>query len=234
MGKDKHVVLSDILGDEDHLGDMDFKVCGTETGITALQMDIKVKGLGRDVLEEALAQAKEGRLHILSKMEEAIDKPRGDLSAYAPRIETFRISTDKIRDLIGPGGKTIRSLTDNWGVKIKVIDDGTVTISGSDREKIALAKKACESLTETAEIGKLYKGVVKRVADFGAFVEILPGTDGLVHISQMAEGRVRQVTDVMCEGDEVWVKVLDVDRQGKIRLSYKDALAEMNEHSAVN
>jgi len=221
------VILTDILGDEDHLGDMDFKVCGTEKGITALQMDIKIKGLDRDIMGRALDQAREGRIHILGEMKKAIAKPKAELSQYAPKIVTIKINPDKIRDIIGPGGKTIRSITESCGVKMEVSDDGSVSISAVDSASIKAATDIITSLTAEAEIGKLYKGIVKRIADFGAFVEILPGTDGLVHISQLADERVDRVTDVVQEGDEVWVKVLDVDRQGKIRLSRKDAMADM-------
>ena len=217
------VVLTDILGDEDHLGDMDFKVCGTAKGITALQMDIKIKGLDRKIMGEALSQALEARLHILGEMEKAIAKPRTDISRHAPRIVTIKISQDKIRDVIGPGGKTIRSITESTGVKMEVADDGTVSIASADEAKLKAAIEIVKTLTAEAEVGKTYRGIVKRIADFGAFVEIIPGTDGLVHISQMAEGRVNRVTDLLTEGDEVWVKVLEVDRQGKIRLSMKDA-----------
>ena len=217
------VVLTDILGDEDHLGDMDFKVCGTAKGITALQMDIKIKGLDRKIMGDALSQALEARLHILGEMEKAIAKPRTDISRHAPRIVTIKISQDKIRDVIGPGGKTIRSITESTGVKMEVADDGTVSIASADEAKLKAAIEIVKTLTAEAEVGKTYRGIVKRIADFGAFVEIIPGTDGLVHISQMAEGRVNRVTDLLTEGDEVWVKVLEVDRQGKIRLSMKDA-----------
>lgn len=223
----KFAILTDILGDEDHLGDMDFKVCGTSKGITALQMDIKIKGLDRVIMDQALEQAREARVYILDQMAEAIEKPRADLSAFAPRIITLKINPDKIRDVIGPGGKTIRSITESCGVKIEVTDDGTVSIASNDENKAKAAIDIVRSLTQEAEIGKIYKGVVKRIADFGAFVEILPGTDGLVHISQLTEERVRRVTDVLQEGDEVFVKVLDVDRQGKIRLSRKEAMDDM-------
>jgi polyribonucleotide nucleotidyltransferase len=223
---DASVVLTDILGDEDHLGDMDFKVCGTQKGITAIQMDIKIKGLSQATMSEALEQAREARLHILGEMQRAISTPRSDLSKHAPRIVTIKINPDKIRDIIGPGGKMIRSITESCGVKIEVTDDGTVNVAGNNPANIDSAMKIIKSLTAEAEIGKLYKGIVKRIADFGAFVELFPGTDGLVHISQLAEERVRRVEDVVQEGDEVWVKVLEIDRQGKIRLSLKDATAE--------
>ena len=226
---DKYVVLTDILGDEDHLGDMDFKVCGTSKGITALQMDIKIKGLSRDIMDKAMAQARDGRLHILGEMAKAIGTHRGQLSQYAPRIVTMKINPDKIRDIIGPGGKTIRSITESCGVKIEVTDDGTVSIASNDNTKVNNAIAIIESLTQEAVVGKIYKGVVKRLADFGAFVEIIPGTDGLVHISQIAEEKIRRVDDVLSEGDEVWVKVLEVDRQGKIRLSMKEAASDMKQ-----
>lgn len=224
------VILTDILGDEDHLGDMDFKVCGTELGITALQMDIKIKGLSREIMQKALSQAREGRLHILSKMNEAIKNPRGDLSKYAPRIVTIKINPDKIRDIIGPGGKVIRSIMEAHDVKIDVTDDGTVNIASNDELKVRGAIETIRGITAEAEVGKLYRGIVKRVVDFGAFVEVLPGTDGLVHISQLSTERVRQVTDVVREGDEVWVKVIEIEKNtGKIRLSMKEAAAEMQE-----
>jgi polyribonucleotide nucleotidyltransferase len=224
---EKYVVLTDILGDEDHLGDMDFKVCGTEKGITALQMDIKIKGLRRDIMDEAMLQAREGRLHILDEMNKAISKARTSLSKHAPKIVTIKISQDKIRDVIGPGGKTIRSITESCGVKMEVADDGTVSVASSDDQKIKNALAIIESLTAEAEVGKLYKGIVKRIVDFGAFVEVLPGTDGLVHKTQISDARVHRVEDFLSEGDEVWVKVLEIDRQGKISLSMKEALVEL-------
>lgn len=226
---DKYVVLTDILGDEDHLGDMDFKVCGTSKGITALQMDIKIKGLSRDIMDKAMAQARDGRLHILGEMSKAINAPRTQMSQYAPRIVTMKVNPDKIRDIIGPGGKTIRSITESCGVKIEVSDDGTVSIASNDNTKVNNAIAIIESLTQEAVVGKIYRGVVKRLADFGAFVEIIPGTDGLVHISQIAEEKIRRVDDVLSEGDEVWVKVLEIDRQGKIRLSMKEAASDMKQ-----
>ena len=220
---DSCAILTDILGDEDHLGDMDFKVCGTENGITALQMDIKIKGLDRDIMIQALEQAKEARLHILGKMNETIESGRAKLSKYAPKIVSLKVESDQIKDVIGPGGKTIRSITESCEVKVDIDDTGKVTIAGTDQKQIDAAIQIIESLTARAEVGKIYKGVVKRIADFGAFVEILPGTDGLLHISQISEERIRRVTDVVNEGDEVMVKVLDVDRHGKIRLSMKEA-----------
>jgi polyribonucleotide nucleotidyltransferase len=223
---DRSVVLTDILGDEDHLGDMDFKVCGTEQGITALQMDIKIKGLDKDIMTKALAQAREGRLFILSKMKEILSVPRKEISPHAPRIHTFKINPEKIRDVIGQGGKTIRSIQESCNVKIDIQDNGMVSIAGSDAAKTQAAIEIVESLTAEAEIGKTYKGIVKRIADFGAFVEILPGTDGLLHISELAEEKVRRVSDIVQVGEEVTVKVLDVDRFGKIRLSRRAVLAE--------
>jgi len=228
----KYVVLTDILGDEDHLGDMDFKVCGTIKGITALQMDIKIKGLSRDIMDKAMLQAREGRLHILEEMNKAINSSRKDLSRYAPRIVQIKINPDRIRDVIGPGGKTIRSITESCGVKMEVTDDGTVSIASNDGQKVKNAIAIIESLTQEAVVGKIYKGIVKRLADFGAFVEILPGTDGLVHISQIADEKIRRVDDVLSEGDEVMVKVLEIDRQGKIRLSMKEAQADLKDQIA--
>jgi polyribonucleotide nucleotidyltransferase len=226
---DAVAILSDILGDEDHLGDMDFKVCGTRNGITALQMDIKIAGLTREILEKALSQAKDGRLFILDKMAEAIAAPRDDMSPYAPRIYTLQIKPDRIRDIIGPGGKTIRAITEQTGVAIDVEDDGTVSIASADERSARKAMDIIRGLTAEPEIGAFYNGVVKRIAEFGAFVEIMPGTDGLVHISELAEGRVKRVEDVLKEGDELMVKVISIDRQGKIRLSRKEALGQTPE-----
>ncbi len=219
-------VLSDILGDEDHLGDMDFKVAGTRDGVTSLQMDIKISGVTREVMREALYQAKEGRLHILGEMEKTITAPRSDLSAHAPRIITLKIRPEKIREVIGPGGKVIRGIVEETGVKMDVEDDGTIMIASSDEAASRRAVEMVQRITAEPEIGKIYRGTVRKIMDFGAFVEILPGTDGLVHISQLAPERVRRVTDVLNEGDEVMVKVLEIDKQGKIKLSRKDALAE--------
>ena len=220
------VILSDILGDEDHAGDMDFKVCGTEKGITALQMDIKIDGITEDILRRALYQAKEGRLFIIEKIKETLERPREDVSPYAPRITTMKVKKERIRDVIGTGGKNIRNIVSETGVAINVEDDGTVTIASSDSEAAKKAVEMVKLLTEEAEVGKIYLGKVRKVVDFGAFVEILPGTDGLVHISELEKGRVNKVTDVLNEGDEVPVKVIEIDRQGKIRLSRKDALAD--------
>ena len=217
-------VLSDILGDEDHLGDMDFKVAGTADGITAVQMDIKTGGVTREIMRDALYQAREGRLHILGRMQEALGQPRTDMSSYAPRITTLKIKVDRIRDVIGPGGKVIRGIIEETGVKIDVEDDGTIYIASSDGVAMQKAIDWVNRLTAEAEVGKIYKGIVKKIMDFGAFVEILPGTDGLVHISQLAAERVKEVRDILKEGDEVMVKVLEVDKTGKIRLSRKEAL----------
>lgn len=219
-------VLSDILGDEDHLGDMDFKVAGTESGITAFQMDIKITGVTKDILRQAIYQAKEGRLHILKKMKEAISSPRTELSVYAPRIITIYVKQEKIKDVIGPGGKNIKGIIEKTGVKIDIDDSGKVNIASSDDEAAQKAITIIKELTQEAEVGKIYLGKVRKIMDFGAFVEIFPGTDGLVHISQISEERVKDVKDVLKEGDEVLVKVLEVDKQGKIRLSRKEALGK--------
>ncbi|HEY8368838.1 MAG TPA: polyribonucleotide nucleotidyltransferase [Thermodesulfobacteriota bacterium] len=221
---DDIAIVSDILGDEDHLGDMDFKVAGTEAGVTALQMDIKITGVTRAIMEQALRQAREGRLYVLAKMKEAMPAPRPEMSAYAPRITTIQINPAKIRDLIGPGGKVIKGIIEQTGVKIDVEDSGKVAIASTDGKAAEKAIKMIREIVQEAEIGKLYMGKVKKIMDFGAFVEIFPGTDGLIHISQLAEKRVEKVEDVLKEGDEVLVKVLDIDRSGKIRLSRKEAL----------
>jgi len=218
------VILSDIIGDEDHAGDMDFKVCGTKNGVTAMQMDIKIGGITQDILRKALYQAREGRLFIIEKLRETIAFPRTDISIYAPRITMIKVRPEKVRDVIGSGGKNIRRIVNETGVSIDVEDNGTVTIAGSDAQAAARAVAMVKWLTEDAEVGKIYRGTVKKIVDFGAFVEILPGTEGLVHISQLARERVDKVTDVLHEGDEVLVKVLEIDRQGKIRLSRKEAL----------
>ena len=219
-------ILSDILGDEDHIGDMDFKVAGTAEGITALQMDIKIAGVTRDIMKQALYQARDGRLHILDKMAEALQMPREEVAKHAPRILTLKIKPDKIRDLIGPGGKMIRSIVEETGAKIDIEDDGTVSIASADGDAMNRAISKIDAVTADAEIGKIYTGTVKKVVDFGAFVEIMPGKDGLVHISQLASERVNRVTDVVNEGDEIKVKVLEIDRQGKIRLSLREAMED--------
>ena len=224
------VVLTDIIGDEDHYGDMDFKVAGTRDGITALQMDIKVERLTREVMEQALAQAREGRLFILDKMVEAISQPRTKVSEYAPIITKVEIRAEKVRVLIGPGGKTIREICNVSGARIDVNDEGVVTISSPDRECSDAAIEMIQEIVQEAEVGKLYMGKVVKIMDFGAFVEIFPGTDGLVHISQLAQERVNKVTDVLNEGDEVLVKVLEVGNDGRIRLSRKAALGESSDN----
>jgi polyribonucleotide nucleotidyltransferase len=224
---DRIAVLSDILGDEDHLGDMDFKICGTKTGVTAVQMDIKIDGLTREILDTALRQAKEGRFHILGKMSEALSAPRPEMSMYAPRIHTLRVKPDQIREIIGPGGKTIRGITAQTGVAIEVQDDGTVLIASPDGIAVKKAIDIIKGLTTEPEVGEFYLGVVKRLAEFGAFVEILPGTDGLVHISELDEKRVRTVQDICKEGDEMLVKVIGIDRAtGKIRLSRRETIGK--------
>jgi polyribonucleotide nucleotidyltransferase len=223
---DKVIILSDILGLEDHLGDMDFKVTGTSTGITALQMDMKIEGITIDVMRTALQQAKEGRLHILGKMHETLAEPRKELNPHAPRIISMKISTEKIKDVIGSGGKVIRSIVEQTGAKIDIEDDGTINIASSDEAAALKAKEIIRGICQDAEVGKIYTGKVRKIMDFGAFVEIFPGTDGLLHISQISEQRLEKVTDALKEGDEVLVKVLEIDRQGKIRLSHKDAMRE--------
>jgi polyribonucleotide nucleotidyltransferase len=222
-------VLTDILGDEDHLGDMDFKVAGTAEGITAIQMDNKVGGVTRDVMRQALHQARDARLFVLSVMQKALEEPRKEVSTYAPRIVTLRIKPDKIRDVIGPGGKVIRGLVEETGCKIDIEDDGTVLIASSDAAAMEKAINSIQAITAEPEVGRIYRGKVRKIVEFGAFVEILPGTDGLLHISQLAKERVRRVEDVVHEGDEVMVKVLDVDRSGKIRLSLREAQEELEQ-----
>lgn len=218
---ERFAVLTDILGDEDHLGDMDFKVAGTADGVTALQMDIKIDGITREIMEQALAQAKRGRLHILTEMGKAISAPREEMSQYAPRITTMSIPTDKIRDVIGKGGVTIRAISEATGAAIDIEDDGTIKIATSDLSAAEDARRRIEQITADVEAGTIYEGKVVRLMDFGAFVNILPGKDGLVHISQISEERVANVSDKLSEGDVVKVKVLEVDKQGRIRLSMK-------------
>ncbi|MBR9858136.1 MAG: polyribonucleotide nucleotidyltransferase [Gammaproteobacteria bacterium] len=227
------VVLSDILGDEDHLGDMDFKVAGTTQGITALQMDIKIEGITKEIMEVALKQARNARLHILKVMDEAMQAPRAEISDFAPRIHIIKINPEKIRDVIGKGGATIRALTEETGTTIELDDDGTVKIAAVDGEAAKLAIRRIEQLTAEVESGTIYEGQVVRLADFGAFVNILPGKDGLVHISQITEERVKNVSDHLTVGDMVQVKVLEVDRQGRIRLSIKEAKAPAVEEAPV-
>ena len=226
---DKVRVLTDILGDEDHLGDMDFKVAGTAEGVTAIQMDNKVGGVTREVMRQALHQARDARLFILGVMEKAIAKPRHEVSTFAPRIVTLHIKPDKIRDVIGPGGKVIRGLVEETGCKIDIEDDGTVLIASADNAAMELAISRIEAITAEPEVGRIYDGIVRKIVEFGAFVEIMPGTDGLLHISQISNERVRRVEDVLHEGDEIKVKVLDVDRSGKIRLSLREAQAELEQ-----
>jgi len=218
---DRFAVVSDILGDEDHLGDMDFKVAGTSEGITALQMDIKIYGITREIMEQALAQAREGRLHILSRMNTVITKHREEMSEYAPRIITIRINPEKIRDVIGKGGITIRAITEETGASIDITDDGVIKIASVDFAAGQEAKRRIEEITSDVEVGRIYEGRVAKLMDFGAFVTILPGRDGLVHISQISNERVQKVSDNLSEGDIVKVKVLEVDKQGRIRLSMK-------------
>ena len=221
---DRVMILSDILGLEDHLGDMDFKVCGTKDGVTALQMDIKIGGITPALMHQALEQAKAGRLHILGCMQKALDAPRSSMSAFAPRIFTMKVKQDKIREVIGPGGKTIRGIQADCGVKVNIEDTGVVTIASVDGASLEKAKEMINRIVEEVEIGKIYMGTVRKIMDFGAFVEVLPGTDGLVHISQLAHHRVQSVSDEVKEGDQILVKVLEVDRQGKIRLSRKETM----------
>lgn len=219
--QDRYVVLSDILGDEDHLGDMDFKVAGTAKGVTALQMDIKINGITREIMETALHQAKEGRLHILGCMNQVLSTARTEMSMYAPRIITIKIDPDKIRDVIGKGGSTIRQITEETGTTIDITDDGTVKIASVDFAAGQEAKRRVESITADVQVGAIYEGRVQKLMDFGAFVNILPGKDGLVHISQISHERVENVSDILTEGDTVRVRVLEVDKQGRIRLSMK-------------
>lgn len=223
---DRYAIVTDILGDEDHLGDMDFKVAGTKDGVTALQMDIKISGITEEIMKNALAQALEARLHILGKMDEALAQPREKLSRFAPQITTFKINPDKIRDVIGKGGATIRALTEETGVVIELQDDGTVQLSATDQDSADEARRRINDLTAEVELDKVYEGKVIRIVDFGAFVNILPGKDGLVHISQIANHRVNQVTDELEEGQMVRVKVIEIDKQGRVRLSMKVLLEE--------
>jgi polyribonucleotide nucleotidyltransferase len=220
----RFAVLTDILGDEDHLGDMDFKVAGTTAGITALQMDIKIQGITKEIMQVALAQAKEARLHILEKMVEAMGSANAEISQFAPRLYTMKINPEKIRDVIGKGGATIRALTEETGTQIDIAEDGTITIASTDGDKAELAKKRIEQITAEAEIGKVYEGPVTKILDFGALINILPGKDGLLHISQIAHQRVEKVTDFLSEGQIVKVKVLETDEKGRIKLSMKALL----------
>jgi polyribonucleotide nucleotidyltransferase len=221
---DRFAVLSDILGEEDHLGDMDFKVAGTKDGITGFQMDIKIAGVSPEIMRKALDQAKRGRMHILSIMNQCIDKPVEQISEYAPKIVTLRIDIDKIGALIGPGGKNIKALCEQYSVKINTEDDGTVTIFGKSTKDAEDAKAAVVGIACDPEVDKVYNGTVKRIMDFGAFVEILPGKEGLVHISKLSRQRIAQVTDVLKEGQQIPVKLLEIDKQGRLNLSYIDAI----------
>ncbi|MBI2712546.1 MAG: S1 RNA-binding domain-containing protein, partial [Bdellovibrio sp.] len=217
-------ILSDILGDEDHLGDMDFKVAGTKDGITGIQMDIKIEGVNEEIMKTALAQAREGRLHILGEMAHAISQPRAEMSKYAPRITTIMVPTDKIREVIGSGGKVIRDIVAQTGCKIDINDDGRVNIASSDGVAAQKAIDIIKGIIAEVEVGKTYKGLVKKIVDFGAFVGVMPNQDGLLHISEIAHERVAQVGDYLKEGDEIEVKVIEVDKSGKIRLSRKALL----------
>jgi polyribonucleotide nucleotidyltransferase len=225
-------VLSDILGLEDHLGDMDFKVAGTPTGVTGFQLDVKIGGVDAGILRGAIEQARRGRLAILEKMAAVIALPREQLSTHAPRIVTIRINPDKIREVIGPGGKVIRGIIEKTGANIDIEDDGRINIASADEKAARAAIEMIRGITAEAEIGKIYRGKVKKITDFGAFVEILPGTDGLVHISQIAEQRIKSVSDVLKEGEEVLVKVLEIDKQGRVKLSRREALREVKEREA--
>lgn len=218
---ERFVVLSDILGDEDHLGDMDFKVAGTSEGVSALQMDIKIEGITEEIMRQALQQAKVGRLHILGEMDKALAAPRAELSDYAPRLLTIKIHPDKIRDVIGKGGSTIQAITKDTGTQIDIQDDGTIVIASVNNAAAREAKRRIEQITSDVEPGRIYEGKVAKIMDFGAFVTILPGKDGLVHVSQISSERVERVGDKLKEGDVVRVKVLEVDKQGRIRLSIK-------------
>ncbi len=223
---EKLAILSDILGDEDHLGDMDFKVCGTKKGITAVQMDIKITGITTAIMLRAMEQARRGRVHILDAMEKAMPAPRAEISALAPRIHTIMIRTEYIKNVIGPGGKVIRDIIARTGCSINIDDSGKVEIASADAEGVKMAISMVQALTREAEVGQVYLGTVRRVVEFGAFVELFPGTDGLIHISELADKRVQTVTDIVKEGDEVMVKVISIDGGGKIRLSRKQALAD--------
>jgi polyribonucleotide nucleotidyltransferase len=220
----RFAVLTDILGDEDHLGDMDFKVAGTGAGVTALQMDIKIQGITKEIMQVALAQAKEARLHILAKMVEAVGAARADVSQFAPRLYTMKINPEKIRDVIGKGGATIRALTDETGCTIDIAEDGTITIASVEADKAAFAKKRIEEITADVEVGRVYEGPITKILDFGALVNLLPGKDGLLHISQIAHQRIEKVTDVLSEGQIVKVKVLETDDKGRVKLSMKALL----------
>ncbi len=227
---DEFIILSDILGDEDHLGDMDFKVAGNDEGISAIQMDIKIKGIGMDILGKALQQAREGRLYILSKMREIIREPRSDISKFAPRYKSISISPERIKDLIGPGGKTIKKIISETDVSIDIQEDGKVLIYAPSMERLEIAINKIRKVTKEIEVGKIYDGVVKRVVPYGAFVELFPGVEGLLHISQLEDRKVERVEDVVKVGDRVPVKVLELDDLGRPRLSRKAAIRELNSY----
>ncbi|MEO8250197.1 MAG: S1 RNA-binding domain-containing protein, partial [Burkholderiales bacterium] len=216
--------LTDILGDEDHLGDMDFKVAGTTNGITALQMDIKIQGITKEIMQVALAQAKEARMHILTKMQEAMGAANTEISSFAPKLYTMKINPEKIRDVIGKGGSVIRALTDETGCQINIDEDGTITIASTDGDKADEARRRIEEITAEVEVGKVYEGPITKILDFGALVNLLPGKDGLLHISQIAHERVEKVTDYLSEGQVIKVKVLETDEKGRIKLSMKALL----------
>jgi polyribonucleotide nucleotidyltransferase len=220
----RFAVLTDILGDEDHLGDMDFKVAGSTTGITALQMDIKIQGITKEIMQVALAQAKEARLHILGKMVEAMGGAKTEVSQFAPRLYVMKINPEKIRDVIGKGGATIRALTEETGTQIDIAEDGTITIASTEAANADLAKKRIAELTAEVEVGKIYEGPITKILEFGALVNLLPGKDGLLHISQIAHQRVERVTDFLKEGQVVRVKVLETDDKGRVKLSMKALL----------
>jgi polyribonucleotide nucleotidyltransferase len=223
---DRFGILTDIMGTEDHYGDMDFKVAGTERGVTALQMDIKIGGVSVEIMRSALEQAREARLSVLAKMREAIEKPRAELSPHAPRFVTVKIRPEKIREIIGPGGKVIRGIQEQTGTKIDVEDDGRVTVFSPDAASVQKAVGIIQDICREVELDRIYLGKVKKIVEFGAFVEVIPNTEGLLHISQIAESRIRSVQDVLTEGDEVVVKVIEIDSSGKMRLSRKMALRE--------
>ena len=229
---ERFAVLSDILGDEDHLGDMDFKVAGTEEGVTSLQMDIKIQGITEEIMRVALAQAKEGRIHILGEMAKALPEARTELGEHAPRIEVIKIPTDKIREVIGTGGKVIREIVEKTGAKVDISDDGTVKVASSDGKAIDAALNWIKSITAEPEVGTIYQGTVVKVVDFGAFVNFFGARDGLVHISQLAPHRVAKTSDVVNEGDKVWVKLLGFDDRGKVRLSMKMIDQESGQETA--
>ena len=226
---DKVAVLTDIIGDEDHLGDMDFKITGSRTGVTAVQMDIKIKGVTKEIMTQALAQARDGRLFILDKMEETISTHREEISEFAPKMTVIEINPEKIKDIIGPGGKNIKAIQAESETKIDIEDSGKVSIYAPNQEAAEVAIRAIKRFTQEVEVDQVYLGKVVKIMDFGAFVEILPGTDGLVHISQLSHERVQRVNDVVAEGDEILVKVLGIDKQGKIRLSRKAVLEDKNQ-----